>query len=690
MMGGPSPRVSRRSVVVAVALSLWLVATAPATQALGADAATFEPRSPPDDALTSSEATVPDDRSFSSPAVTLPTRGPDTAVNASYTYRRLPDRPGVVGVTIRLPATPSVDRVSVGFRDEVRVVETTNVTRTESGYDWAGERPATVAYRVPINWTYVGNRDEAWTLVEHRTPSVDAAPSVDFRERLSVAGQGYVGETTVLLGAHDVYERRAAGQQVRVVVPAGVELNTGAERTVETLASAARSLSIGGRDTVVHGFVTPQIETEATRLEQPGFALDDRTLLVDADYEIDTWTHEYVHTRQALPDSGELRWLTEGSAEYYGWLLSIEQGADDWGSLRGAFSRGIGDDSVLADPDTWRGETDYNKGALVLGVLDREIRWASDGERTVADALRRVNEAEDPTLETFIEAVHEAGGADAAAAARKYTTTGAAPNYQPDSPVLDAVYGLSPNGEPDPSPDIRTQVRTLSATGPNASRTIDPAVQTVTVRQGETLRVEAQVTNGGDAGGLASLAVRRSPAGGDTGRVATPWVGWVPPGETVTRTGTHEFGRPGTYELSWGDRQYTVRVAPDRETASVTGVAATRNDTDGRVVVRATVRNDGPRPTFAELPVSVAGQRVATQAIVLDGTTTRTVTVRLNVSKTAPFDVSVADARTAVQEEAPDGPARTPPDALLLSVAVLAVLVIVALVVRRLGVTGEE
>ncbi len=683
---GPSSAGRRRSPVVAVAIVACLAGVALTVPFVAAGAAAVDGESAPGE--TAGSAASPTDRRALQTTVTRTAGQSDPVVDAAYTYRRLPDRPGVVGVTMHLPRTPAVDRLSVGFREEVTVVDTTNVTRAGERYEWSGQSPAEIAYRVPINWTYVGNRGDAWTLVQHRTPRVDATQSVDLRGAVRVDGEGYVGNTTVLLGAHDVYERRAAGQRVRVVVPAGVELSTGPRRTVETLAGAARSLSIGGRDEVVHGFVTPQIEIGATRLEQPGFALDGTTLLVDADYEIDTWTHEYVHTRQEFPEPDGLRWLTEGSAEYYGWLLSIEQGHDDWGPLRGAFTRGSTDDSVLADPDTWGGETQYDKGALVLGVLDREIRRATDGERTVADAIRRVNGAEDPTLETFVAAVRDAGGPDAAAAARRYLTTGAAPAYRPDDEVLDAVYGVS-SDDLERSPEVRVRVRDVSATRPNGSRTIAPGAETITLRQGETLRVEARVMNDGETGGLASLVVRRSVEGGPSERVATPWVGWVPPGETVTTNGTHEFARPGTYELSWGDRRYTVRVAPDRETASVVDVTATRNDTDGRVLVTARVRNDDPRPTFVELPVSVAGQRVSTQAVVVDGTTTRTVTVRLNVSETAPFNVSVGDVGTTVQAADPDGPTRAPPDLLVVGLGV-AGLVVLALVVGRLAPTDRD
>lgn len=367
--------------------------------------------------------------------------GRRATVNVSYTFRRLPERAGVVEVTMRLPASPAVERLSVRFREEVRVVETTNVESTDRAYEWRGERPGAVVYRVPINWTYTGNRRSSWTLVGHRSPTVQVDGPATLRETVRVAGEGYVGNTTVLLGAHDVVDRRVAGDRIRVVVPAGVEGRLPPEEAATALANAARSLSIAGRDQVTHVFLTPEILIGATQLEQPGFALDDNTLLIDVDSEFDVWTHEYVHARQEFPDSPErLRWLTEGSAEYYGWLLSIEQGYDDWAPLQSVFTRGRDDDSVLAAPDTWRGETEYTKGALVLGVLDRDIRRATDGEHTLEDVLRRVNRDPDPTLETFFEAVREVGGPAVADTARRYVTTAAWPSYQPSPESLARLY----------------------------------------------------------------------------------------------------------------------------------------------------------------------------------------------------------------------------------------------------------
>jgi hypothetical protein len=488
-----------------------------------------------------------------------------TRLNVTYTFQRLPDQPGIVRVTLRLPRAPATGGASIDFRENrgVTVINTTNVERIGSSYDWAGERPAAIVYRLPINWTYTGNRAASWTLVQYRQPSIasiDAGASVTVRRRARLAGEGYVGSTAVLLGEHDVYERQAGEQRIRVVIPDNVTLRNDPRRTVSALASAARSVSIGGRDEVVHVFVTPQIRTEAEQLFQPGFAIGDNTLLIDAESEFDVWTHEYVHSRQEFPDTGRLRWLTEGSAEYYGWLLSVQQGYDSWSPLREVFTRGTADDSILADPETWRGETEYNKGALVLGVLDHEIRVATDGERTLQDVLRQLNADADPTLDTFIGTVREVGGPDAAAAAERYVTTSAAPNYRPDEDRLIELYAGSSSGL-NASLQTRTRILSVATTGTNGTTQFNPDSEAIRIPSGQTLRIRGRITNVGDNGGVARVAVQRI-SDGRTSRLKTPWVGWLRPQGTITRNETLQFSRPGRYEVLWGDYQITVSVAP--------------------------------------------------------------------------------------------------------------------------------
>jgi hypothetical protein len=563
-------------------------------------------------------------------------------LNASYTYRRLSDEQGVVEVTMRVPATPGIDHVRFDFQEESTVVTTENVERNGTVYEWTGEAPATIVYRLRIDWSYTGNARASWTLLEHLPPTIRSETAVDTSETIAVAGTGYVGNGTLLLGAHEVYRRQVDGQTIQLVVPGSRSLRYGPTRTVNALANASRSLEIGARDETVHAFATPKIRTEATILEFDGFALDGNTLLVDADAELAAWIHEYAHTRQAFSTAERLRWLTEGSARYYEWLLAVESGYADWGDLRGVFRKAANDDSVLAEPDTWGAESNYAKGALVLATIDREIRTATDGERTLEDALRRINgEDTAPTVERFVRAVRDVAGPDAAATAERYVTTRAVPEFQPDTEALEVVYGYT-------SPRIEGQVVRTSVVGADGTRKINSTDGQIPMGLSETFRLTAQVENTGDARGLAAVRPRLSTdrLGGDY--VDTTWVGWVGPNESVTESVTHRFDRPGGYTVLWNGVRYDVRVAP-RGTASVVELTVTDVQADGgRAVVEATVRNDDNRPTYAVFPVTAGGDRVSTTRTVLEGGGTRTVTLRVDVAPSAPTTVEVGTASTTV------------------------------------------
>jgi hypothetical protein len=190
----------------------------------------------------------------------------------------------------------------------------------------------------------------------------------------------------------------------------------------------------------------------------------------------------------------------------------------------------------------------------------------------------------------------------------------------------------------------------VAAVGPGWSRPLDPS-ERPRVGRVETLRVTVRVRNDGRADGIATVAPRVSESGRGTDltRVDDPWVGRVEAGETVTRTVTHRFDRPGRYDLGAGLPD-GVTVVPTRETASVVGVTATHTPDDGPLVVDATVRNDGDRATFLRRPVSLDGQRVATVALVVDGDATRTVTrsVELPTRARQAVDLRVGAARTTV------------------------------------------
>ena len=87
---------------------------------------------------------------------------------------------------------------------------------------------------------------------------------------------------------------------------------------------------------------------------------------------------------------GSSNWLQEGTAQYYGALLSLNAGIGTFEEFRTAMRAPSYQESgvVLTDRSTWDGRNaDYDKGAHVLAALDAEIRRRTDGTRTLRDVF---------------------------------------------------------------------------------------------------------------------------------------------------------------------------------------------------------------------------------------------------------------------------------------------------------------
>jgi hypothetical protein len=106
---------------------------------------------------------------------------------------------------------------------------------------------------------------------------------------------------------------------------------------------------------------------------------------------------------------GSSRWLTEASAEYYGYLLTTNTARGTWSELREALR--VRDtqyrEATLTDPSTWPEESfqrvPYRKGALVLAALDAEIANRTGGVRSFQDvfAYRFDDDDRYGSLETY-------------------------------------------------------------------------------------------------------------------------------------------------------------------------------------------------------------------------------------------------------------------------------------------------
>jgi hypothetical protein len=149
-----------------------------------------------------------------------------------------------------------------------------------------------------------------------------------------------------------------------------------------------------------------------------------------------TYLHELIHVWQPFRPEGDGRWISEGLAEYYS--LVIQRRA---GMLSAAgFARGI---ELFARHGRWDIDLSRthdaaalnNSAPLVLHWLDTEIARATDGAKSLDDAVRRLAaDSRELTTASFLRAVNRTAGKDFTPWFRRYVFRGRRPPVT-DEPV---------------------------------------------------------------------------------------------------------------------------------------------------------------------------------------------------------------------------------------------------------------
>lgn len=377
-------------------------------------------------------------------------------VAQTVTYRRTPANESSVEVTVAFEVHESVQELCVNVQGtEVQTVEREHVNYYPEEYDceyrWdtlpeSGEvGEPSVTFRVPSvrrddGYEFV-ERDD-WALVR---ASVESTYRTDYANQPSPVENASDSRTTysesffrsgvasdgiLYFGAASVESWRADGETVRVVVPSHVTVDVPAVR--ETIAGAAANVTIGDRN----GTATVFAATDPIRGGGVALWTDDAWVHEDAEPggPQNVWVHEYVHTRQDWDLGERVAWLTEGSAEYYAALASYRQGSLSFRGFHDHVTVEYGNDVVLANPEAANWETaQYTKGGRVLAALDRKIRLATDGNRTLADVLYLVNRHEEKvTYEAFLGMVERVAGVSFEPWLDRHVTTSAAPGVAYD------------------------------------------------------------------------------------------------------------------------------------------------------------------------------------------------------------------------------------------------------------------
>jgi len=573
-------------------------ATLPSDGALAAD--TTGPTAPTERVTT---AVTESGGSAAAAATDAVFAGAPSNITAIQELRLTPGEPGEVTVVQRYRVPDRVSSLKPELPEAVTVTGTTGFSRGNGTiYEWDGDTTTPrITFTMRVNETVELSGPEGaqgrylfvdageWALF--RRPAVPtswswsgAAPVGITREQ-TAAGEGYVGEWMVYLGAVATRERTAHGQRFELVLPERAALSDSPDAILDSLAGAGDRVRVGDRDPVVNVFAAP---TTTVRWGVRGLQYGDRDMWVrDAEplaTAENTWLHEYVHTRQGYDVAPSAKWTNEAFATYYAALLAFEQGRVDFAAFREALRPGTArpqSDAILTEPRSWVNAANYLKGSLVAGDIDLRIRLATDGRRSLQAVFSAMNARSGPV---DARAVFESVGTVAGPEVRRAAVTYAGTERTPDLWSADTHARAFASTPALVEVGIATEPDALAVSGPY--RNVTRTGSELTLYTGETLATTGAVTNAGGAPGEyeARFVV--------DGAVATTESGTVAPGERVTYRFERTFDEAGEYTLAVGGDRVTVEVY-EPAAATVTALSANRTALSGpgAVAFTATVSN---------------------------------------------------------------------------------------------------
>ncbi|MFC4439830.1 MULTISPECIES: hypothetical protein [Natrialbaceae] len=631
---------------------------------LPAGVAGLEAGSTPERSVTEQTRAAPDGTpAVAGGGVTVSSSETSDVLHRTTVLRHLPERDDAFEAEMTFRVPDPVSEFEIDLEPEASVVETDGFESTGDGtYRWTGDDDPTVRFTMPTDRTgYEAHHDGSgataetqstdrgytfvdtgeWAVVQVPTVgiSLQRTDPVGHEETVAVDGPGATGGDIAFFGEVEEYERTVDGETIRLAVPAAVDLREDPDDVLESLAAASASLDVGASHDEVFVVAVPDEVDWAARGLQYGAA--DAWVVADAPLEgsPSVWLHEFVHTRQPYADpavgtASETAWLVEAQAEYYAAALALEQGLIEFREFRAFLERGERSpyaDAVLADPGTWSDErTDYVKGPLVYGELDRRLRLETDGDRTLEDVFRALNARDDRVTErAFLEAVEDAGGSDVRSTAERYARTAQTPSTW-DRSAHAAAFDL-----------VATTITSglgegeLEVAGEPWSGQIETGGSAVAVPVGEPVTVPVELENADDRDGTADAAltvdgriVDYDPIALEGGGRTTTSLTWTP-------------FEPGEYDVRVGEDRFTVLVRSS-SSVEVTDLAVEpeRVDPGDSVTATATVTAADSRPGAAVLEFRTSGGTVERPVSVAPGERT-TVEATLTFAYDGRYEVAV-------------------------------------------------
>lgn len=340
----------------------------------------------------------------------------------------------------------SVDSLefSIVLKD-FEVVGTDSFTQSgDRSFEWSGDGSGgSVTVRYPSDSGFyldgrhvrpVGSGD-GWSVAVRPETATDFSyfgdePPLSYQ--FETAGPGIAGQDLAFLGAYDSRTADVEGEQIELVLPDAGDSAAPAADVLDSLERAA-DIELGGRHGNVVAISAP---SDTIDWEPRGLTVGPDTRIADStgvDQPVNIWAHEYVHTRQRQDGTTDkTRWLIEGSADYYGALISLDRDSTGFDTFADVLDRGTRDefdDVVLSEPATWKGtDANYLKGALVTAAIDYQIRNRTDGNATFTTVMREWADSATFDQDTFLSAIESVAGSEARDLAAEWTTTTATPD----------------------------------------------------------------------------------------------------------------------------------------------------------------------------------------------------------------------------------------------------------------------
>lgn len=595
-------------------------------------------------------------------------------------FRRLPDEPGYVEVTYdyAIPDPVVTLRTAIPERGEITGGDGFTAVN-ESIFAWDGSTSdPTLTYRLSVNET--GSRDhvaangsllfadvDEWSLFRRPGTSTSwdyqSHEEVHLNRRIETVGPGAAGEWLVYLGEVDVYTRATDEQDFRLAVPTAANVTERPDDVLDAMERTAADLAVGEPNETVFAVAAP---TESVPWSVRGLSLEGTDFWVGADEGLDTtdnlWVHEYLHTVQDYQTTTATAWTREGFATYYAAYQAMQHRSVTFAEFADALS--VSDEPptnvTLSEPDTWATRTPYERGALVAGTIDRRVRQASDDNRTIAavfagmnDDTGRLNASE------FYGVIERTGNGSLDRAIRTAVSTDRPVSMWNRTQHVRAFDGMPPRIFATIPRSERSP--TYAVDGPYRNATL-PGAETPAIVSGESLVVEAEVTNAGGSAGYYDVALAVD------GEVVDTAEGEVPAGAVREVPLEHTFDRAGEYTISVGNDTSTVRVLRPG-TASIVGVDVTPGVVQQyeSATVGVTVRNSLAIPADRTVTLRRDNVDVASRSVYLEPNATETTEFDLSFPLNGTATVAVDGAGTlevpVEARELPTRPGTTTPNA---------------------------